>query len=95
MDITEISTPWYDGLKSGVDTAASPEAARHYYSVKNLLVNQARNNMYYVRKTSRTKDFLIIFNFVNNVRNVIVIGLCTMNGSYIAYTITAKYPELC
>ena len=32
MDITEISTPWYDGLKngqkSGVDTAASPEASQ-------------------------------------------------------------------
>jgi NTE family protein len=61
MDITEISTPWYDGLKngqkSGVDTAASPEAARRYYSVKNLLVNQVRNNMYYVSEDIKDERF--------------------------------------
>src|SRR5919199_87448 len=48
MDISEISKPWYDGWKSRDDKAASPEAARRYYSVKNLLVNQVRNNMYYL-----------------------------------------------
>ena len=61
MDITEISKTWYEGLKNGqkcgVATAASPEAARRYYSVKNLLVNQVRNNMYYVSDDIKDNKF--------------------------------------
>jgi predicted acylesterase/phospholipase RssA len=57
MDVSEISKPWYDGWKSRVDTAASPEAARRYYSVKNLLVNQVRNNMYYVSEDIKDYRF--------------------------------------
>lgn len=61
MDITEISKPWYEGWKNGqkcgVVTAASPEAARRYYSVKNLLVNQVRNNVYYVSEDIKDDTF--------------------------------------
>ena len=67
MDITEISKTWYEGLKNGrkrgVATAASPEAARRYYSVKNLLVNQIRNNMYYVSDSDFIKDDRFFDNF--------------------------------
>jgi hypothetical protein len=50
-----------NGQKSGDVTAASPEAARRYYSVKNLLVNQVRNNMYYVSED--IKDYRFFDNF--------------------------------
>jgi NTE family protein len=45
-DISELSKPWYDEWMKRT-TAASQEAARRYYSVKKLLLNQVRNNMYY------------------------------------------------
>jgi hypothetical protein len=65
MDTTEISKQWYEGLKNGQKsgdvTVASPEAARRYYSVKNLLVNQVRNNMYYVSED--IKDYRFFDNF--------------------------------
>ncbi|HET7283299.1 MAG TPA: patatin-like phospholipase family protein [Nitrososphaeraceae archaeon] len=46
-DISELSKPWYDEWMKRTPTAASQEAARRYYSVKKLLLNQVRNNMYY------------------------------------------------
>lgn len=47
MDIKDISKPWSDKWNAKDPKAASPEAARRYYSVKNLLLNKIRNNMYY------------------------------------------------
>jgi NTE family protein len=47
LDIREISKQWYDEWIKRTPTAASEEAARRYYSVKKLLLNQVRNNMYY------------------------------------------------
>jgi len=47
LDIGELSKPWYDEWVKKNPTAASEEAARRYYSVKKLLLNQVRNNMYY------------------------------------------------
>ena len=46
-DICELSKPWYEEWMKRTPTAASQEAARRYYSVKKLLLNQVRNNMYY------------------------------------------------
>jgi len=57
MDIGEISKTWYEKWKARVHTAASPEAARRYYSVKNLLVNQVRNNMYYLSEPINDNKF--------------------------------------
>jgi len=47
LDIGELSKPWYDEWAKKNPRAASKEAARRYYSVKKLLLNQVRNNMYY------------------------------------------------
>lgn len=47
LDISELSKTWHDEWIKRTPTAASEEAARRYYSVKKLLLNQARNNMYY------------------------------------------------
>ena len=47
LDISELSKPWYDEWIKRTATAASQEAARRYYSVIKLLLNQVRNNMYY------------------------------------------------
>jgi NTE family protein len=47
LDIGELSKHWYDEWMKKNPTAASEEAARRYYSVKKLLLNQVRNNMYY------------------------------------------------
>jgi len=47
LDISEISKPWYNQWIKRISTAASEEAARRYYSVRKLLLNQLRNNMYY------------------------------------------------
>ena len=47
IDIGELSKPWYDEWVKKNQTAASEEAARRYYSVKKLLLNQVRNNIYY------------------------------------------------
>src|SRR5215216_615251 len=47
LDISELSKPWYNEWTKRKPTAASEEAARRYYSVKKLFLNQARNNMYY------------------------------------------------
>jgi NTE family protein len=46
LDISEISKPWYDQWIKRNPSAAAEEAARRYYSVKKLLANQVRNNMY-------------------------------------------------
>jgi NTE family protein len=46
LDIGELSKPWYDEWIKKNPTAASEEAARRYYSVKKLLLNQVQNNMY-------------------------------------------------
>ncbi|MGB7556960.1 MAG: patatin-like phospholipase family protein [Nitrososphaeraceae archaeon] len=47
LDIGELNKPWYDEWVKKNPTAASEEAARRYYSVKKLLLNQVQNNMYY------------------------------------------------
>ena len=47
LDIGELNKLWYDEWVKRNPTAASEEAARRYYSVKKLLLNQAQNNMYY------------------------------------------------
>jgi NTE family protein len=47
LDIGELNKPWYDEWVKRNPTAASEEAARRYYSVKKLLLNQVQNNMYY------------------------------------------------
>jgi NTE family protein len=47
LDISELSKPWYEEWVRGNQTAASQEAARRYYSVKKLLLNQVQNNVYY------------------------------------------------
>jgi predicted acylesterase/phospholipase RssA len=48
LDIGELNKPWYDEWVKRNPTAASEEAARRYYSVKKLLLNQVQNNMYYL-----------------------------------------------
>ena len=47
LDIGELNKPWYDEWVKRNPTVASEEAARRYYSVKKLLLNQVQNNMYY------------------------------------------------
>jgi NTE family protein len=47
LDIGELNKPWYDEWMKRNPTVASEEAARRYYSVKKLLLNQVQNNMYY------------------------------------------------
>ena len=41
LEISELSKPWYDQWIKRIPTAASEEAARRYYSVKKLILNQA------------------------------------------------------
>lgn len=48
LDIGGLNKPWYDEWVKRNPTAASEEAARRYYSVKKLLLNQVQNNMYYL-----------------------------------------------
>ncbi len=50
LEITELSKPWHDQWIKRNPTAASEEAARRYYSVKKLILNLARNNMYYANE---------------------------------------------
>lgn len=57
IDISEISKPWYSKWKDRVPTAASPEMARRYYSVKSLVLDQVGNNMYYLSETIQDKKF--------------------------------------
>jgi NTE family protein len=45
---SQLSKPWHDKWKAGNPAAASEEAARRYYSVKKLLLDKMRNNMYYL-----------------------------------------------
>ncbi|HEY6534558.1 MAG TPA: patatin-like phospholipase family protein [Candidatus Nitrosocosmicus sp.] len=47
IDISDVSGNWYNQWIKRNPTAATEEAARRYYSVKKLLLNQVRNNMYY------------------------------------------------
>jgi NTE family protein len=56
LDISEISKPWYDEWIKGNRSAAPEEAARRYYSVKKLLLNLVRNNMYYACPDIPIKD---------------------------------------
>ena len=44
LDIGELSKPWYDEWVRKNPKAASKEAARKYYSVKKLLLNQVRSS---------------------------------------------------
>lgn len=57
LDIRELSKPWRDEWTKRTSTAASEEAARKYYSVKKLLLNQARNNMHYLERVIDDKRF--------------------------------------
>ena len=57
LDIDELKKPWYDEWVKRNPTAASKEAARRYYSVKKLLLNQAQNNMYYLSEYIRDDRF--------------------------------------
>jgi NTE family protein len=57
MNTSKISKPWYDKYKEGVTTAASEEAARQYYSVKSLLLDQVKNKMYSVCKPQNDTKF--------------------------------------
>jgi NTE family protein len=57
LDIDELKKPWYDEWVKRNPTAASKEAARRYYSVKKLLLNQAQNNMYYLSDYIRDDRF--------------------------------------
>ncbi len=47
IDIAQLSARWHEEWTKRTPTAASKEAARRYYSVKNLLSGQTRNNMYF------------------------------------------------
>lgn len=57
LDIGELNKPWYDEWVKRNPTAASEEAARRYYSVKKLLLNQVQNNMYYLLKYIKDDRF--------------------------------------
>lgn len=57
FDIGELIKPWYDEWVKKNPTAASEEAARRYYSVKKLLLNQVQNNMYYLLKYIKDDRF--------------------------------------
>jgi NTE family protein len=57
LDIGELNKPWYDEWVKKNPTAASEEAARRYYSVKKLLLNQVQNNMYYLLKYIKDDRF--------------------------------------
>jgi NTE family protein len=57
LDIDELKKPWYDEWIKRNPTAASKEAARRYYSVKKLLLNQAENNMYYLSEYIKDARF--------------------------------------
>jgi NTE family protein len=57
LDIDELKKPWYDEWIKRNPTAASKEAARRYYSVKKLLLNQAQNNMYYLSEYVKDDRF--------------------------------------
>jgi predicted acylesterase/phospholipase RssA len=57
LDIGELSKPWYDEWVKKNPKAASKEAARRYYSVKKLLLNQVRNNMYYFQEYIKDDRF--------------------------------------
>ena len=66
LDIDELKRPWYDEWVKRNPTAASKEAARRYYSVKKLLLNQVQNNMYYFLeyiKDELIKDIIIFVTF--------------------------------
>ena len=48
LDISQLSKPWHDKWKTRDPAAASEETARRYYSVRKLLLDKMRNNMYYL-----------------------------------------------
>jgi predicted acylesterase/phospholipase RssA len=70
LDISQLSKPWYDQWIKRNQTAASEEAARRYYSVKKLLKNEVRNNMYYlcdpIIKDNKFFDNLSTYNPIHN-----------------------------
>ena len=57
LEISELSKPWHDQWIKRNPTAASEEAARRYYSVKKLILNLARNNMYHAKPIPDHKFF--------------------------------------
>jgi NTE family protein len=57
LDIDELKKPWYDEWVKRNPTAASEEAARRYYSVKKMLLNQVQNNMYYLSEYIKDDRF--------------------------------------
>ncbi|MDN5846790.1 MAG: patatin-like phospholipase family protein, partial [Candidatus Nitrosocosmicus sp.] len=50
LDASDLNKQWHEQWMKRNPTAASEEVARRYYSVKKLLSNQVRNNMYYLSK---------------------------------------------
>ena len=91
MDISEISKPWYDKWKDGVTSAAPEEAARRYYSVKNLLVNQLRNNMYYQCSQIIEDNKFFDHMMLNQNPNF-------LNNDWILHTLkafTKEHPKIC
>jgi NTE family protein len=57
LDISNLTKPWYDEWMRKSPTAASEEAARRYYSVKKLLMNEVPNNMYNLLKYVKDNRF--------------------------------------
>ncbi|MGH9977087.1 MAG: patatin-like phospholipase family protein, partial [Nitrososphaeraceae archaeon] len=57
MDISEKSKPWYDHWKKREKSAASPEEARRYFSVRRLLLDEVGNNMYYLSENIMDNRF--------------------------------------
>ena len=57
LDISNLTQLWYDEWMKQSPTAASEEAARRYYSVKKLLMNQVPNNMYYLLEYVKDNRF--------------------------------------
>lgn len=57
LDISNLTKSWYDEWIRKSPTAASEEAARRYYSVKKLLMNEVPNNMYYLLEYVKDNKF--------------------------------------
>lgn len=58
LDVSDLNKQWYAQWMKRNPTVASEEAARRYYSVLKLILNMARNNMYYQCNTiNDTKYF--------------------------------------
>jgi hypothetical protein len=84
LDIDELKKPWYDEWVKRNPTAASKEAARRYYSVKKLLLNQAQIICITFQSMLEMTGSLIQYGFILKIHPLALTmtGFCIVTSHY-------------